>query len=145
MVGDRLAVDPEQLDPAEAAVLHEADERVGPTVGGRAERQHAPRPALEVRDRRPVDEHDERPCGACRASGRGRPRDGGAVRLGRIGCGQRHDLWAFLSVPIPPHLTSAEERRRSTAPGIANCAAPSPATKYPRRTLPASSIAFSTG
>jgi hypothetical protein len=36
-------------------------------------------------------------------------------------------------------------RSRSTAPGSANCDPPSPATKYPRRIFPASSIARRTG
>ena len=36
-------------------------------------------------------------------------------------------------------------RNRSIAPGTANCAAPRPSTKYPRRTRPDSSAAFRTG
>ena len=40
---------------------------------------------------------------------------------------------------------SVVDRRRSMAPGCPNCAPPSPSTKYPRLTRPASSIAENTG
>src|SRR5688572_18108491 len=40
---------------------------------------------------------------------------------------------------------SRSERSKSRAPGSANCVAPSPATKYPRRRRPLSSSAFNTG
>ena len=46
--------------------------------------------------------------------------------------------------PARAAFRRARARRRSTAPGSANCAPASPSTKWPRRTLPASSIARST-
>ena len=98
-------------------------------LGNRRQGQQAATAALDVQRRLPRRPGPRRhPARAPAAGGptsasRGHEQ-GGAIRLGRIGGGQEHDLGA-----PSPGRSSRAARSRSTAPGSANCAAPRPSTK----------------
>ena len=105
--------------------------------------QQRPAAPLDVQDEVAVDQHDH---GAGLAAGPvasrtspGRSGQGRAAPYGLAGS-------AAASTWVSGGSTAARSsaRIRSTAPGSANWAPPSPSTKYPRRHRPASSMAFST-
>ena len=98
-------------------------------VVGRRERLERGAAALQVQGRDPVDEHDVGPGRALERTAVGlaaaRPRQGGAVRVRRVGGGQEVD-GRLARVGRPARATA---RSRSSAPASANCAAPRPSTK----------------
>ena len=81
--------------------------------------------AVEPHQRPGRRQHDQRAGAPGGAAGRVRPGQRGAVGLGRIGGGQ-HERLPCRS-PGRHAAGSRAARSRSTAPGSANCAAPSPA------------------
>ena len=66
-----------------------------------------------------------------------RPPDYGPIWIGRIGCREQDRASGLRQFPHLPELLNCGRRRKLSRPR--------PAMKYPRRTLPASSNAFSTG
>ena len=127
---DRLAVEALDREPLRAARAHVRDERLdrrpeplGIRVAQRDERAAA---ALDEQRRLAVEQDDP---GARDPSsprtGPPRPRHRGAVRLRGIGRGEHERV----AEPRSSRRSARSSRSRSTAPGSANCAPPSPSTK----------------
>ena len=132
-LADRLAVDLRDDQFADPAILERAAERADGSFSdlgfvGRRQGLERPAAALEVQHRNAVDEDDvgsgrplERPPIVLAAT---RPRDRGAVRVGRIRGSEEVDVRSAAE-----RAGSRSARRRSMAPARANWAAPSPSTK----------------
>ena len=119
-----IAADRAQLELAKAALVDQLGQRAGPPCVGLSavEQKEAVTTALEVGEQCTTGQHHERARRTSRPPLDLRPRQRRAVGLGRVGGGE-HDRRAVAA------QRSRSARRRSTAPGRANCAAPSPATK----------------
>ena len=119
------AVEPLDREAASAVGAHPGDERGDrrpqPLGVGLAQREQRAAAALDVERRLAAEQHDVRARDAGRTGGGPlRPRQDAAVGLRRIG-GREHERLVVAA--------SRSSRSRSTAPGSANCAPPSPSTK----------------
>ena len=120
------------LESSDASGAHDLRERADPVDVVDVEREHVVAARVEERDGRAVVEHHEA-AGTPGRSGQAHvvvaavdvgelgPGQRGAVRLGRIGGREHEELGVARGLRVA--------RSRSAAPGSANCAAPSPATK----------------
>ena len=91
--------------------------------------EQGPPAALDIEDEVAVDENDDSTGLATRLVAAfglpGRPGQGGTIGIGRVGRREDHDL----GLVGPQPASAAACRSASTAPVVANWAAPSPSTK----------------